>query len=252
MKTITALIIDDETHNRNVLKRLLKNHCPDIEIIGEAHSAGSGYEVITETNPALIFLDIRMQGKSGFDLLRMFDKIGFEVIFVSAFDEYAITAFEFNAVAYILKPIDFSKLISAVSRAIEKIRQNKVDTNIFHFIKTMEEKNDLITKINIHHGNSVIFINISDVISIESMGDSVEIRTINSERFFSGKGIKLYERLLDLQKTFVRINRGVIINTRHIVRYSKGDVCILEMPENLCFEVSRRKKSEVLAKLKLI
>lgn len=252
MKSITALLIDDETHNRNVLRRLLGKHCPDVEIIGEAHSAGTAYEAITVKKPALVFLDIKMPGKNGFDLLRMFESIEFEVIFVSAYDEYAITAFEFNALAYILKPIDFTKLIGAVAKAVDRIRRNKADMDIFHFIQTVEEKNNLITKINIHHGNHVILVNISDVVSIESIKDSVEIRTIQGERFFSTKGIKLFERLLDLQKTFVRINRSVIINTMHIVGYSKGEVCILAMPGDHCFEVSRRKKSEVLARLQLI
>ncbi len=252
MKSITALLIDDEMHNRNVLRRLLGKHCPDVEIIGEAHSAHAAYDLITGKKPALIFLDIKMPGKNGFDLLRMFETIEFEVIFVSAFDEYAITAFEFNALAYILKPIDFTKLISAVTKAVDRIRRNKADLDIFRFIQTVEEKNNLVTKINIHHGNHVILVNISDVVSIESIKDSVEIRTIHGERFFSTKGIKLFERLLDLQKTFVRINRGVIINTCHIVGYSKGEVCILAMPGDHCFEVSRRKKSEVLARLQLI
>lgn len=252
MKSITALIIDDETHNRNVLKRMLEKYCPDIDVIGEAHSADSAYATITEKKPWLIFLDIKMQGKSGFDLLRMFETIDFEVVFVSAFNEYAITAFEFNALAYILKPIDYTKLVSAVSRAVAKIRRNKSNEEIFHFMQTIEEKNDLVTKINIHHGNNVILVNISDVVCIESIGDSVEVRTLNGERFFSTKGIKLFERLLNLQESFVRINRGVIINARHITRYSKGEVCILEMPGDLCFEVSRRKKAEVLAKLQLI
>ncbi len=252
MKPITALLIDDEAHNRNVLRRLLGRHCPDIEVIGEAHSADAAYEAINDKKPALIFLDIKMPAKSGFDLLRMFDAIEFEVIFVSAFDEYAVTAFEFNALAYILKPIDFTKLISAVSKAVAKIRQDKAENDIFHFIQTMEEKNNLITRINVHHGNHVILINISDVVSIESIRDSVEIRTVKGERFYSTKGIKLFERLLEQQKTFVRINRGVIINTCHIVGYSKGEVCILVMPGDHCFEVSRRKKSEVLSKLQLI
>lgn len=252
MKSVTALLVDDETHNRNVLRRLLGKHCPDVEVIGEAHSADTAYEAIATQKPALVFLDIKMPGKSGFDLLRMFDVIDFEVIFVSAFDEYAITAFEFNALAYILKPIDFTKLISAVSKALARIRQDNADRDIFHFIQTVEEKNNLVTKINIHHGNHVILINISDVVSIESIRDSVEIRTISGERFFSTKGIKLFERLLDLQKTFVRISRSAIINTSHIVGYSKGEICILAMPGNHCFEVSRRKKSEVLSRLQLI
>jgi two-component system LytT family response regulator len=252
MESITALIIDDETHNRNVLKTLLKKHCPGIQVIGEANSAESAFAEITEKQPRLVFLDIKMPERSGFDLLRMFEEIDFEVIFVSAFNEYAITAFEFNALAYILKPIDFSKLISAVGKAVSKIKLNKSNSSVFHFIKTVEEKNDLIGKINIHHGGSVILLNISDIISLESIGDSVEIKTINGEHFYSTKEIKLFDRLLNVHRNFVRISRGVIINTSHIVSYSKGDTCILEMHNRSSFEVSRRKKAEALAKIRLL
>lgn len=252
MEPITALIIDDETHNRNVLKKILKQHCPGIQVISEASSAEFAFAEICEKQPRLIFLDIKMPGKSGFDLLRMFDKIDFEVIFVSAFNEYAITAFEFNALGYILKPIDYTKLITAVDKAVSKIKLNKSNNSVFHFIKTIEEKNDLVDKISIHHGGNVILLNISEVISLESIGDSVEIKTVNGESYYSSREIKLFERLLNVHQNFVRISRGVIINTSHIVSYSKGDTCILEMRNRSTFEVSRRKKAEALAKIRLL
>ncbi len=102
---ITAIIIDDEQHNRNVLQTLLQKHCQDIKVLDEAGNAADAFFKIVEQNPQLVFLDIKMPGKSGFDLLKMFKEINFEVIFVSGFDEYAIHAFEFNALDYILKPI---------------------------------------------------------------------------------------------------------------------------------------------------
>ncbi|MGZ5486577.1 MAG: LytR/AlgR family response regulator transcription factor, partial [Nitrososphaeraceae archaeon] len=101
---ISAIIIDDEVHNRNVLKTLLEKYCPMIKVIEECGNAIDAFDKINELKPQLIFLDIKMPGKSGFDLLKMFSGIDFEVIFVSAFNEYAITAFEFNALGYILKP----------------------------------------------------------------------------------------------------------------------------------------------------
>jgi two-component system LytT family response regulator len=111
MNTVSALIIDDEEHNRNVLHTLLEKYCPLIKIVGEAFDVDDAYEKINKLKPQLIFLDIKMPNKSGFDLLRLFDNINFEVVFVSAFNEYAITAFDFNALGYILKPIDYVKLI---------------------------------------------------------------------------------------------------------------------------------------------
>lgn len=140
MSIVTAIIIDDEEHNRNVLNTLLKKHCPLVQIIAEAANVEDAFEKIKNKKPQLIFLDIKMPNKSGFDLLKLYDVIDFEVIFVSAFNEYAITAFDFNALGYILKPIDYSKLIKVVDKAILKIDSNQQNNNVLHFIKTLEEK----------------------------------------------------------------------------------------------------------------
>src|SRR4051812_17564140 len=101
MSMVTAIIIDDEEHNRNVLRTLLEKYRPEISVIAEANSVDDAFRKIKKCDPRLIFLDIKMPVKSGFDLLKQFDEIDFEVIFVSAYNEYAITAFEFNALGYI-------------------------------------------------------------------------------------------------------------------------------------------------------
>src|SRR5687767_7337571 len=100
---IKAIIVDDEAANRSVLRTLLAKHCAHIQVVDEADNAGMAYLAINKHKPDLLFLDVRMPGKNGFDLLRMYDKIDFEIIFVSAFNEYALSAFDFNAIDYILK-----------------------------------------------------------------------------------------------------------------------------------------------------
>lgn len=248
---ISAIIIDDEVHNRNVLKTLLGRYCPMINVIDECGNANDAYDKIKELQPKLVFLDIKMPGKSGFDLLKMFTRIDFEVIFVSSFNEYAITAFEFNALGYILKPIDYSKLIITVDKAIFKIAANEKNNSVFHFIKTLDDKSDVIDKISVHHNDKVILLNINYIVSVEAKGGTCEIKLDDSRSYFSSKELKLFEEILEKAGNFIRINKSVIVNIDHIVSYSKGDICNLELQNNVFYEVSRRKKSEVLNRMKI-
>jgi len=248
---VSAIIIDDEVHNRNVLKTLLGKYCPMINVICECSGADDAFDKIRKLQPQLVFLDIKMPGKSGFDLLKMFNRIDFEVVFVSAFNEYAITAFEFNALGYILKPIDYSKLIITVDKAIYKIVSNEKNNSVFHFIKTLDEKNDVINKISVHHNDKVILLNINYIVSVEAKGGTCEIKLDDGRSYYSSKELKLFEEILEKAGNFIRINKSVIINTDYIVSYSKGDICSLEVQNDTFYEVSRRKKSEVLNRIKI-
>jgi two-component system LytT family response regulator len=247
---ITAIIVDDEMHNRNVLKILLSKHCPNIKIIEESDSADAAYRKINELKPQLVFLDIKMPEKSGFDLLKMFTEIRFEVIFVSAFNEYAVNAFEFNVLDYILKPIDYFKLIKAVTKASQKIATNTGSGGILHFIKTLDEKNDLINKFSLHHNGKVVLVNVSEISFIEAKKDFCRVNLFDNTHYTSSKDLKMFENVLQQAGNFIRINKSVIINTDFLKSYTKGEVCIIELKTLQAFEVSRRKKSEIIGKIK--
>jgi two-component system, LytTR family, response regulator len=249
---ITAIIIDDEAHNRNVLRTLLQKHCPDIKVLDEAESAAEAFFKVIEQKPQLLFLDIKMPGKSGFDLLKLFKEIDFEVIFVSAFDEYAIKAFEFNALDYILKPIDYVKLTKAVSKAVAKIKTHDKDDTVLHFVKTLADKNDLISKFSVHHNGKVVFVNVNDVEFIEAKTDFCELYLKDGSHYTSSKDLKLFEDVLAEAGNFIRVNRSVIVNTNYLKGYTKGEVCIIELVSGHHFEVSRRKKTEIIGKLRSI
>jgi two-component system, LytTR family, response regulator len=249
---ITAIIIDDEAHNRNVLKALLQKHCPEIKVIDETDNAAEAFFKIVEQKPQLLFLDIRMPGKSGFDLLKLFKTIDFEVIFVSAFDEYAIKAFEFNALDYILKPIDYVKLTKAVNKAVAKIEAQDRDDTVLHFVKTLADKDDLINKFSVHHNGKVIFVNVNDVEFIEAKTDFCELHLKDGSKYTSSKDLKLFEDVLSEAGNFIRISRSVIVNTTYLKGYTKGEVCIIELQSGHHFEVSRRKKTEIISRLKSI
>lgn len=245
-----SLIIDDEAANRNVLNSLLGTHCPGIEVLGFAESAAEGFELITRLQPDLVFLDIRMPDKTGFDLLRMFEKISFNVIFVSAFDQYAIQAFEFNAIDYILKPIDYAKLVSAVKRAEERINEKK-NNPIIHFIHSIDEKSQLIKNIPLHHNGIVHLVSIDEICCVNALRGYCEIITEDGRKLVSAKTLTDYEELLQPYSSFLRVSKSVIVNIRHIKGYSKGNVCYITLkgyPEEI--EISRRKKTTVIQYLR--
>ena len=246
---VRAIIVDDEEHNRNVLRILLKKYCPVIDIIDEAVNADEAYLKINSKQPQLVFLDIKMPEKSGFDLLKMFERIDFEIIFISAFDEYAITAFEFNALGYILKPINYLKLEKVVETATTKILLNQSNIDVFNFIKTFGDEKDVITKIQIHHNDKVVFVEMKNIISIESKFNLCELTLENNTNYYSKKSLKLFEELLEQTGSFILINKSTIININYIKTYSKGEYCTITMLNGMEYHISRRKKAEVLSKV---
>lgn len=249
---ITALIIDDEENNRNVLETLLNKHCSDITVVGEADNAGDAFLKINQYKPRLVFLDINMPQKGGFDLLKMFPKIDFEVIFVTAHDNYALKAFEFNAIDYIVKPIDKSKLIRAVEKATGRIATNYTDDLVLHFVKTLSDKNELLNKFSVHRNGKVFFINVSEISFIETIDGKTKLNLFDNSQYFSSKDIGRFEDVLQNMANFVRINKQVIINVDFIGGYSKGEICIIDMKSGQFFEASRRRKTEILKKLNAI
>jgi len=250
MNKIKSIIVDDELANRDLLQNMLINHCPNIEIVASAASADEAYSSILSNKPDLVFLDIKMPDKNGFDLLRMFDKVNFNVIFVSGFDEYAIHAFEFNAVDYILKPIDHTKLILAVNKTIQRI-QLQQNQNIIHFVQSIDEKNQIIKKVTIHSNDKVHIIDVDNINCIVAQKGYCEIKTTKNQRLFSYKTLTEYEELLGSMQNFLRVNKSTIINTNFIESYTKGSLCFISLKNmNDIVEVSRRKKVEIVQKLK--
>jgi two-component system LytT family response regulator len=252
MTTVTAVMVDDEEHNRRVLKTLLQSYCKTVEVIGEAESADDAMQLIQKLKPQLVFLDVMMPQKNGFDLLKLFDTIDFEVIFVSAFNEYAVTAFDYNALGYILKPIDYNKLITAVNKALLKIGISSQDQSVIQFINTLDPHTNVISKVAVHHNEKVILLNIADIISIQAKEGISYIQLLNGETYFSSKDLKLFDGMFKETGNFARISKNTVLNLDHLKSYQKGDVCKIKMVNDTEFEVSRRKKTEILHLIRFI
>jgi two-component system LytT family response regulator len=203
MKTFKTIIIDDERLAREEVKRALKNY-PEFEIVGEANNVDAALSLIDELNPDILFLDIHMPEKSGFDLLEELTTVP-EVVFTTAYDQYAVKAFELNALDYLVKPLRderFSKTIEKVKVELAKKEEIKVDVLPMH------------RKIFIKDGEKCFFIPLSEIYFIESIGNYVRLY-FGSEKAMIKRSLKLLEEKLDAT-VFFRINRSQIINTHFI------------------------------------
>lgn len=247
-----SIIIDDEEANREVLTVLLETYCPEVNIAGTAATADEGYELIRQQQPDLVFLDVRMPGKTGLDLLRQFDQIDFQVIFVTAHDQYALQAFEFSAVDYLLKPVDYEKLIRSVKKA-EHNRELRDNSHVLRIMNTVDKQSLLLKRIALHKNDTVMLVDIDQISHVEAIGNYCEIVTFDNQRFLSSKTLLAYEQLLSAYSFFLRINKKMLVNIHAVLSYTKGSDCFITLknqPEEQ--EVSRRKKGEILQALKKI
>jgi two-component system LytT family response regulator len=241
-----CIIVDDEIGAREILVQMLKLYCTDIEIIGLAHNVDSAYELISSLNPDLVFLDIKMPDGSGFNLLERFPKLNFQVIFVTAHEEYAIKAFRFSALDYILKPVDPSDLINAVDKVsgINNVndldQQFKIMKENFYNESTQTEK-----KIVLRTTENIYVIPISEVVRCRSEKNYTYFYFTNREKIIVSRTLKDFEELLT-DHGFMRVHRSNLINLKYISRYEKSEGGYVIMLDNSRVDVSHRKKEKLL------
>ena len=230
---ITAIIIDDERLARAELRKLLLQH-PEIEILDEATNVDEGLEKIEQLNPDLIFLDIQMPGKTGFDLLAEIDKAP-KVIFTTAYDEYALKAFEVNALDYLLKPIEPKRLADAVAKVQEEISREKAEA-IPYNRGILSEADQVFVK----DGERCWFVKLSEIRMFESVGNYAKV-FFGSNKPLILKSLNALEERLD-ERVFFRANRKHIINLRWVEKiepYFNGGL-LIDLKGGDRVEISRR------------
>ncbi len=232
-----SVIIDDEPGAREALKNLISEHCPEIEIIGEAGSIADGRALLAKTQVELVFLDVQMPDGTGFDLLVGLEKISFQVIFASAYDHFAITAFKFSAVDYLLKPI----IIEDLKAAVKKIRLS--DKSSIDRIKTLIDNQGAIKKIALPSMEEVNFVKVEDIIRCESDNNYTRFFLTGNQQILVSKTLKEYEDLLE-PLGFFRSHKSSLINLRYIKKYIKGEGGTIVMEDGSIVELSRRRKDD--------
>ncbi len=248
MKKVAAVIIDDEENNCRNLSELLQKYCSKVEITGMANSAIDGYKLIQEKKPSLVFLDIQMPGGSGFDLLERLKPVPFEVIFVTAYDQYAIRAIRLCAIDYLLKPIDLLDLQAAVDRAINKIRKKLPNQALENMLANARSENKDET-IALPSVERLLFVNLSEIVRCLGENNYTTVFLSNGESVLVSKTLKEYEELLKLNG-FLRIHQSHLVNLNYVRSYEKQDGGYLKMADGASVSISRQRKQEVLELLK--
>lgn len=237
MKT---LIIDDEPSARLTLRTFLNQYCPELAIAGEASSVESGKEKISTIQPDLIFLDIAMQDGTGFDLLRQVSHDAFQVVFTTAFDEYAIKAFEYNAIDYLLKPLHPNQLVRVVQKAKNKLNQQGLVQRLSQLLQQINTP-QAVRKIALATQEGSVVIALEEICHLQSDGSYTTVYYGNCEKVVVSKLIKDFERLLP-QPPFFRTHQSHIVNIHCIRKILKEDGGMVLLKSGEKIPISRRKK----------
>ena len=216
-----TIIVDDEPKNMRILKKLLQDYCPQISIIGEAGDVNAAHKIITELNPEIVLLDIEMPYGNAFDLLDKLMPVKFEVIFITAYNNYSIKAFRYSAVDYLLKPVDIRELQDATQKAINRITANRINEHVSLLLSNLKDNANSNPKIAVPTPEGYVFVHIDDIIRCESNGAYTYIYTVKKEKVVASKNIKEYEEILP-KTNFFRIHNSHLVNLNRILRYNKG------------------------------
>lgn len=237
-----VIIIDDEARSRNALEILIKTYCPVLNIVASLENLPDGVKAINKFKPEIVFSDIEMPGYSGLELLDFFEKPNFEVIYTTAYSEYAIKAFELSAVGYLLKPVSPQLLMSTVERAIRMRGQSLITERLQLLRENFSEK--AVSKLALYQSDGIVFVNLSDIIYLKADGYCTRFFLLNNKEILVTKNLKEYENILLGKHIFYRTHRSFIINLNHITAYQKSDGGIISLVNGHTADISREKKSE--------
>jgi two-component system, LytTR family, response regulator len=240
MSTIKAILVDDEESARDVLENLLLHFCPEIELLGKYKNVEEAVVAINKHKPDLVFLDIEMPNYAGYEIIRFFEKIEFDIIFVTAYDKYALRAFELSAVDYLLKPIEIERLQQAVQKSLQRTK-DKQNLNRYAFLRTSLEtkslNNIIISDKGYYHA-----IQTASILAIEAQESYSTIHTTDNQ-YTASKNLKHFEKLLAENTTFFRAHKSWLINIEHIENYSKS-LLEIKLKKEIKAKLSKYKKAE--------
>lgn len=242
---LRAVIVEDEKRSRETLSGLLKLYCKNLEIVGEAENVREGIGIIRQQNPDVVFLDIQMPDGSGFKLLEQIEQVNFEVIFTTAYDQFAIKAIRYSALDYLLKPIFPDDLVRAVNKAEQNKQVQRSNENIKVLLENINLPQAESPKIILSTSEKINIIKVDDIIRCESDNYYTMFYFTNGKRLLVSKTLKEHEELLS-EHNFIRPHRSHLINVKYIKSYLKSDGGVILMEDGSKIPVSRRKKEYIM------
>ncbi len=241
-----AIIIDDERKARNLLRVLIEENCSKITSIIEAEDLLSGVALIKEEMPQIVFLDIEMPEHSGLEILNFINKedVNFEIIFTTAYNEFAINAFQLSAIDYLLKPLRAETVKSATEKAIQQIGKSDISLKLEELNKSLKTSN--FNKIGLPFSDGLKFVNFEDIILFEADGMYTKVTTVKETEILVCKPLRHFVDLLEIQPNFYKPHRSYLINLKYIREYIRKDGGYIIMDNDKSVSIANDKKEEFL------
>lgn len=238
---ITSLIVDDEHDGRAAVQNMVEKYCSNIQILDEADGVEDAFLKIKQHNPDLVFLDIKMDDGTAFDLLRKFSSITFKIIFVTAYDEYAIEAIKYSALDYLLKPVRPALLVEAVEKLQSTSRIDKLEKQLELLLQEKSERE----KIALPSSDGLLFVKVVDILRCESDSSYTNFVLENGKKILVTRTLKEFEALLP-SSMFYRVHKSHLINMNYIGQYKIRDGASVIMENGDCVPIARNRKDEFL------
>ena len=244
---LRTIIIDDEQSVRKTLEKLLARNCPNVKLVAEADGVNSGIETIRKYHPDLILLDIKMDDGTGFDLLKQLEPVDFKVIFITAYDQYAIKAIKFSALDYLLKPVDPEDLTEAINKA-EKLVVNELNQQLNTLEENMLTQEKSKKKIILKTFDNIYLVKLIDIVYCESNDNYTNFHLLGDKKILVSNTLKDYDEMLS-EYGFFRAHKSYLVNLMHIDRFEKADGGSVVLNNEIKIPVASRKKDQLLEML---
>ncbi len=245
---ISTLIIDDEADGREALRIAIEKFCPEVSLAGIYETPEQGLAAIQHLKPDLVFLDVQMPHMSGFDLLQRLSPVTFEVIFVTAHDQYAIKAIRFSALDYLLKPVDVDDLMHAIGKVKNRLQQKNSAYQYQSVLNNIQYRARKIERLAVPTFEGIEFFNTDHIIYCQADGNYTTLFLTNKQSTLISRNLKDFESLL-AASGFCRVHHSYLINMKHIQKYVKGEGGYVILTDHYHVDISRRRKEEFLSLL---
>lgn len=253
---LKAIIIDDEKRSRMALKLKLADHCPMVEVLGEAADGVEGLALIAALKPNLIFLDIEMPNMNGLQMAEALGLYNGSIVFTTAYNQYAIKAIKFSAFDYLLKPVDIEELKQTIERLLA-VKKQAAETSpeqrfaqLETLVQAIVQKQEFMQRIAVHTLEAVHICEVSSITWLEASSNYTTLHFSNQPKLMASRTLRDFEEMLSPDQ-FVRVHHGAIINLNFVRRYLKGEGGQVEMKDGTLVDISRRRKENFLGKIRM-
>ena len=244
---LRAILVDDEPASLESLQIMLRNHCPQVQVVVACPGPADGLRAIEAHRPDLVFLDIEMPGMNGFEMLERIEGIDFDIVFITAYDEFAIKAFRVSAMDYLLKPVEEDQLVEAV-RKVEEKRREHAGARAELLLTNLRGEGAGFTKLALPSHEGLDFVNIEDILHCQADGNYTTIHTVGGERYLISRTLKEFEELLG-QEQFFRTHQSHLVNLSKIKKYIRGSGGEIVLVDGTRIQVARARKELLMSRI---